>query len=322
MGDKAPNVKLLITGASGFLGRHLCAAAVGKGIPIRRAVRRSTGSGDWGMGDISGKTDWSAALKGVDTVIHLAGRVHIMQDHGNHLLAEFRRVNAEGTFNLAIQAARAGARRFIFISSSKVNGEMTLPRIPFTTNDKPAPVGPYALSKYEAEQTLQTVNGKTGLEIVIIRPPLIYGPGAKANFRKLIEAVDRGIPLPFGSIQNRRSFLSLTNLVDLIYRCVEHPKAAGATFLASDGEDVSTPELVRRIAKALGRPAKLLPVPEWLMKLGGTITGKSAEVERLCGSLQIDSSKARRVLGWTPRCSMEEELRRVAEWWKSADFAD
>lgn len=315
--------RLLVTGANGFVGRRLCLRAEEQGWVIRPTSRLKMGGENNVIGDIASNAEWSDALKGVDSVVHLAACLHQKRGSWTHELTRFRQVNVEGSRRLAETAAKMGVKRFLFLSSIKVNGEKTGDgNRPFTESDTPAPEDAYAVSKWEAENVLWEIEKKSSMEVVVIRPPLIYGPGVKANFLKLMELVDRGIPLPFGGIRNRRSLLSLTNLVDLIYRCLEHPEAAGQMFLASDGEDVSTPELARRIAKALGRPARLLPVPEWLMKLGGTITGKSAEVKRLCGSLQIDSSKARRLLGWTPPCAMNEELGRIAGWWKSADFAD
>ena len=238
-----------------------------------------------------------------------------MQDPANDPLREFRKVNVEGARRLAQAAAQVGVKRFIFLSSVKVNGEFTKKgEGPFTEADVPHPEDAYGVSKWEAEQVLRDIGQRTGLELVIIRPALVYGPGVKANFLNLIKLIERGIPLPFSGIRNQRSFLSLANLVDLIYCCVENSAASGETFLASDGDDVSTPELVRRIARALGKPARLMPVPPWLMRLGGAVSGKSKQVKRLCGSLQVDSSKVQRVLGWTPPSSMAEELARVAAW--------
>lgn len=239
----------------------------------------------------------------------------MMQDTAADPLAGFRRVNVEGTRRLAIAAAGAGVKRFVFLSSVKVNGEATHKRQRLFRETDPAhPEDPYGVSKWEPEQALREIEQQTGMEVAIIRPPLIYEPAVKANFLSLVRIIERGMLLPFGGIHYKRSLLSLTNLVDLICCCLEHPAADGETFLASDGDDVSTPELVRRIAGAVGKSARLIPVPEWVMKLGGAVTGKSTQVKRLCSSLQIDSSKVRRVLGWLPPCSMTEELARVAAW--------
>ncbi len=320
-------MKVLITGPDGFIGTKLCQIMIQNHILVYGALQQPIalpqGCESIVIGDIEKNVDWSPALENIGTLVHLAARVHVMQDTAADPLEEFRKVNVEGTRRLAEKAAEAGVGRFLFLSSVKVNGEKTEQLTgPFTESSEEKPEDPYAVSKWEAEQVLREIEARTGMEVVIIRPPLIYGPGVKANFLKLIQLVDRGIPLPFGLIKNRRSFLSLTNIADLICHCLEHPAAGGQTFLASDGEDVSTPELVRRISKALGRPARLLPVPEWLMKFGGTITGKSAQVDRLCGTLQIDSSKVRNLLGWTVPSSMEEELAKIAEWYKSTDYAD
>ncbi|MCL5406802.1 MAG: SDR family oxidoreductase [Deltaproteobacteria bacterium] len=267
------------------------------------------------VGDIGPNTDWTAAFRGVDAVVHLAARVHMMRDRAADPLVEFRRVNVEGTRRLANSAAKAGVKRFLFLSSAKVNGEWTgNGKGPFSETDCPRPEDAYGLSKWEAEQALREVERQTGIEVAIIRPPLIYGPGVKANFLNLVRLVERGLPLPLGGIRNRRSLLGLFNLADLICRCLENPAAAGETFLASDGDDVSSPELCRRIAKALDRRTRLFPVPEWMMRAVGAATGKSEELRRLCGSLQIDSSKVRRVLDWTPPSTMAEELSRVAAW--------
>jgi len=276
------------------------------------------------VGDIGPETDWRDALEEVDEVIHLAARVHVMNDDPAESLEKFREVNVEGTRRLAECATAAGAKRFIFMSSIKVNGEETNTEKRRDKNsaniskeeDDPHPVDAYGMSKWEAEKILREIETKSGMEVTILRSPLIYGPGVKANFLKLIQLVDKGIPLPFGRIQNRRSFLGLTNLVDLICCCLEHPAAAGETFMASDGEDVSTPELLNRIAYALEKPCRMLPIPKSVIMLGGALTGKSGQIKRLCGSLQIDSSKVRRVLSWSPPCTMTEELAKTIKWYR------
>jgi nucleoside-diphosphate-sugar epimerase len=316
VGKSSDKGKILITGASGFVGSRAGHVVKNKGFSVRCASRQSCGEGAVQIGNLGPQTDWSKALEGIQTLVHLAARVHVMADAAEDPPAEFRRVNVKGTRNLARQAAEAGVKRLVFLSSVKVNGERTDPGRPFTIQDVPAPQGTYAISKFEAEQSLRRVEAETGLEVVIIRPPLVYGPGVKANFLRLMQAVQKGLPLPLGEVQNKRSMVGLDNLVDLIVTCIDHPSAAGETFLTSDGEDVSTPELIRRIARALDKPARLFPAPEWLLKCVGTLTGKSVQMEQLCGSLQIDSTRTANVLGWAPPCSMEEELDRIAEWFK------
>lgn len=219
--------------------------------------------------------------------------------------------------NLARQAVDAGVKRFVFISSIKVNGEETLPGQPFCVDDDPRPADPYGISKMEAEQELRTLAQETGLEVVIVRPPLVYGPGVKANFLSMIRWVARGVPLPLGAIHNQRSFVALGNLVDFLVTCVEHPHAANQTFLVSDGEDFSTTELLKRIAAAMGRPAHLIPVPVRLLKVGLGLLGKGAIASRLCGSLQVDMSRTRELLGWTPPLTVDEGLRSAVAAYKA-----
>jgi UDP-glucose 4-epimerase len=264
------------------------------------------------IADLSPDADWRTGLAAVDTVFHLAARVHVMHDTAGDPLAEFRRVNVDGTLNLARQAAAAGVRRFVFVSSVKVNGEQTTPGRPFTADDAPAPADPYGVSKHEAELGLRRVAADTGMEVVIVRPPLVYGPGVKANFLRMMRWVQRGIPLPFGAIDNRRSLVARDNLVDLLVHCSYHPAAAGEVFLAGDGEDLSTTQLLQRIGDALDRPARLIPVPRsWLALCFGAL-GKKDLAQRLCGSLQVDIDKTRSVLGWTPPLSVPDALRRTA----------
>jgi nucleoside-diphosphate-sugar epimerase len=263
--------------------------------------------------DIDSKTDWQNALEGIDVVIHLAARVHVMKDMATDALSEFRRVNVEGTLNLARQAVEAGVQRFIFISSIKVNGEGSILGQPYTPEDQPAPVDPYGISKREAEDTLRQLASETGMAVVIIRPPLIYGPGVKANFLSMMRWLAKGVPLPLGAIHNKRSLLALDNLVDLILTCIHHPAAANETFLASDGEDLSTTELLQRMAAALGKKAWLIPVPSLFLEWGASLFGKQAIAQRLCGSLQIDMSKTRDLLDWKPPVRVDEALRRTAQ---------
>jgi nucleoside-diphosphate-sugar epimerase len=246
-----------------------------------------------------------------DVLVHLAARVHVMRDTAVDALAAFRAVNVQGTLNLARQASASGVKRFVFISSVKVNGEATHKGRPFTAEDLAAPQDAYGISKMEAEQGLRQIAAETGLEVVIIRPTLVYGPGVKANFAALMRAVQRGYPLPLGAVHNQRSLVALDNLVDFIITCITHPQAANQTFLVSDGQDLSTTELVRGMAQAAGVPARLLPVSVWALHAGASLLGKGDVVQRLCGNLQVDISKARSLLGWVPPVSLEEGLRRA-----------
>lgn len=263
------------------------------------------------VGGLTADVNWGHALAGVEVIVHLAARVHVMHDTEADPLTAFRAVNVEGTLNLARQAAAAGVKRFVFISSVKVNGESTLSGRAFTEIDVPNPQDAYGQSKHEAEQGLRQLAADTGMEVVIIRPPLVYGPGVKANFAALMRAVQRGWPLPLGAVHNRRSLVALDNLVDFIVTCVTHPQAANQTFLVSDGQDLSTTELVRGMAQAAGVPAHLLLVPVWALQAGATLLGKGDAVQRLCGNLQVDIAKARLLLGWVPPVSVEEGLRRA-----------
>jgi UDP-glucose 4-epimerase len=258
-------------------------------------------------------TDWTVALEGVSAAIHCAARVHVMQETTADPLTEFRRVNVQGTLNLARQAAAAGVRRFVFVRSIKVNGESTQPGAPFKADDAPAPLDAYGVSKMEAEQGLRELAGQTGIEVIIIRPPLVYGPGVKANFAAMMHWLKRGVPLPLGAIHNQRSLVALDNLVALLMTCLTHPAAANQTFMVSDGEDVSTTELLLRMGQAMGKPARLLPVPASWLKLAAALIGKPDVAQRLCGSLQVDISKTRELLGWVPPVSLDEGLRRAAK---------
>jgi len=300
-------VRVLVTGATGFVGKALVRDLAGRGHGAIPVVRRAAAlPHEVIVPDMNAQTDWHPALAGCDAVVHLAARVHLMHDTAQDPLALYRATNTEATLNLARQAARAGVKRFVFVSSIKVNGEGR--DTPYRETDVAAPEDAYAISKWEAEQGLQRIAQETGLEIVILRPPLVYGPGVKANFLRLMRMVQRGWPLPLGAIRNRRSLLYLGNFVDAICLCVEHPAAAGQTFLLDDGQPVSTPELVRAVARAMGRPARLLAVPVDMLEIVGTLLGKRASVARLKGSLWVDSSLIRRRLGWTPPYSMEAGL--------------
>lgn len=308
-------MKLLVTGASGLVGRALCSALVGQGVAVRAATRSAqpnvAGLDGVSLGDMTAQTNWQAALSGISIVVHLAARVHVMHDDSADPLAEFRRVNVLGTLNLAQQAAAAGVRRFVFVSTAKVNGEQTLPGQPFTEADTPNPQDAYSLSKYEAEQGLRQIASQTGMQVVIIRPPLVYGPGVKANFAALMRAVRRGWPLPLARVRNLRSLVGLGNLVDFIITCAMHHAAANQTFLVSDGQDVSTPQLVRAMAQAMQQSARLLPVPLWLLHAAAGALGKAGAMQRLCGNLQLDISKARTVLGWQPPLTVQQGLQTI-----------
>lgn len=310
---------ILVTGGSGFLGKAIVQRlALGEAfdlvVPLRAlGTELPRGVKAVKFSDIDGQSNWKEILNGVTVVVHAAARVHVMHEQAPDTLAAFRKVNVEGTLNLARQAAVAGVKRFIFISSIKVNGESTLAGRPFTANDEPAPSDPYGISKLEAEQGLRALAIATGMEIVIIRPVLVYGPGVKANFLSMMQWLYRGVPLPFGAVRNRRSLIYLDNLVDLIVTCLDHPAAANQTFLASDGEDVSTSELLRKLAKCLGTSARLLPLPVWLMSAGATMLGKQALAQRLFGSLQVDLNKNHQLLGWAPPVSLDHGLSLTAQ---------
>ena len=314
--------RIFITGATGFVGSALIdrllrdrdnvrlAAAVLAGEDVGhlpREVERVV------VEPLSETSDYEAALRQTEIVIHLAARVHVMHDTAADPLQEFRRVNTYGTERLALQAASAGVRRFVFVSTIKVHGEEA--SVPYREDSPLAPLDPYGVSKLEAEVALRRVADESGLEVVVIRPPLVYGPGVKANFRQLMNVVDSGAPLPFASVQNRRSLIFLENLVDAFACCATAPNAAGQIFLVSDGEDVSTPELIRRLASALDRSSRLWPFPSGLLRLAGAAMGKSQAVERLLGSLQVDISKIRRELGWVPPFTMEQGLEKTAKWY-------
>ena len=307
-----------MTGANGFVGSALCARLRRDGVSVRGAVRalnsKLDGSEVFAIGSLSSDTDWTEALKNVEKVVHLAARVHVMNDKSPDPLAEFRRVNVEGTSALARQAAAEGVKRFVYLSSVKVDGEFTKPGHPFTADDLPAPEDPYGVSKHEAEHLLRQISAETGMEVVIIRLPLVYGAGVKANFESMMRWLARGLPLPLAAVtENRRSLVALDNLVDLIVTCLNHPAAANQTFLVSDGEDLSTARLLKRMGAAMGNSARLFYVPPALLKLGASVLNKPGIYQRLCGSLQLDITKTRQLLDWTPPVSVDEGLRRAAE---------
>jgi len=310
----AETKSVLVTGANGFVGRPLCEELLRHGRHVTAAARSPcqlpSNVKSVIVGPIDGETNWFDVLRDVDIVIHLAARVHVMRDTVANPLEEFLRINLHGTENLARQAARAGVKRLVYVSSIKVNGERTT--LPFKESDDPNPQDPYGVSKCEAELALHRVAAETGLEIVIVRPPLVYGAGVKGNFAQLIKVLVKGIPLPLASVHNLRSFVALDNLVDLIVTCIDHPAAANQTFLAGDGEDLSTAELLRRMGKALGKPAKLFSVPTWILRTVATLLGKGDMAQRLCDSLQVDISKAFDLLGWRPPVSVDDALKKMA----------
>lgn len=306
--------RVLVTGASGFVGRAVMArlAEEGSGRAPVAGVRRAAGAfrEECALGPLEEFGTGGALPEGLDAVVHLAGRAHVLDESEADPLEVFRRVNVEGTLNVARQAADSGVRRFLFVSSVGVNGNVS--RRPFTERDVPTPQEPYAVSKYEAEQGLRELAAETGMEVVVIRPPLVYGPGAPGNFGRLLRWVQRGVPLPLGAItRNRRSLVALDNLVDLLVTCLDHPAAAGETFLVADGEDVSTAGLLRRVGDALDRPARLLPVPVGMLRAGAVALGRREMARRLLDSLQVDISHTRETLGWEPPVSLDEGLRRA-----------
>jgi UDP-glucose 4-epimerase len=308
-------MRILVTGASGFIGAALCRELLRRGHSVVGAARRARASGEGvheiAIPDIAGEFDRRALLRGIDTVVHLAAIAH----RSGGLESEVRRVNVDATARLA-EAAAGVVPRFVFLSSVKVHGEDS-GGAAYRETDALCPEDVYGRSKVEAEQALTRIAAQGGMELVLVRPPLVYGPQVKANFLRLLRWIDSGLPLPFAGVRNRRSLIYLGNLVDVIARCVEHPQALGP-FLVSDEEIVSTAELVSQAARALGRPARLVRVPLAVLRLGGTIAGRSEEVRRLTGNLVIDSSKARRVLDWRPPYSLDEGLAETARWFRSA----
>ncbi len=313
---------VLVTGANGFLGRYLCEAMSRQGWLVRGAVRSTTVLPQCvevaSVGDIDDATDWTEALRDVDVVIHLAARVHVMKDVASDPLAEFSKVNVLGTVNLAEQAVKAGAKRFVYVSSIKVNGEETVAGHVYSEADTPAPQDPYGISKWQAEQSLQGIGRETGLEVVVVRPPLVYGPGVKGNFISLLAAIDKGTPLPLAGADNARSLVFVGNLADALSACAAHPLAAGKTFLVSDGADVSTATLAEKIAASLGRKSRSFYFPPVLLRIAATLLGRSAQIDRLFGSLRVSNKKIRHELSWEPPYSLEQGLLETANWYQNS----
>jgi len=313
--------RFLVTGASGFVGRPLCKELFNRGYQVRAAMHShgqlSTNGETVIVGAIDGETKWTDALRGVDTVIHLAARVHVMKDTAADPQTEFLKVNLYGTSNLAQQAASAGVKRFVYVSSVKVNGEQTTVNCPFTESDEPDPQDPYGMSKWRAEQELQRIAKETGIEVVIVRPPLVYGPGVKGNFIRLLAAIDRGIPLPLAGANNVRSLVYVGNLVDALIACATHPAAAGQTYLVSDGDDVSTAMLVDMIALSLGRNSRAFHFPPGLLRAVAAMLGRAEQIDRLFGSLRVNDEKLHRDLAWSAPFTLEQGLFATADWYRS-----
>jgi len=310
--------RVLVTGATGFVGQVLVARLLDHAdYTVTAAVRQpdetlSSAARQVRIDGIDSQTDWGEALKDASVAIHLAARVHVMQETEIDPWAQFRAVNVQGTINLARQAALAGIRRFVYISSIKVNGELTPPGCIFSADDKGAPADPYALSKYEAEKGLLQLVSETEMEVVIIRPPLVYGPGVKANFYTMMKWLHRGVPLPLGRVHNSRSLVAVDNLADLLVTCIDHPAAANQVFLAGDGEDLSTTDLLLRMGLALKVPARLVPVPVWVLSTAAALLGKRSIAQRLCSSLKVDIHKTRDLLNWHPPVSVDLALKKTA----------
>ena len=312
-------MNILVTGANGFVGRALCAEAMVRGMQVRGGVRHRcdlpAGVEHVVVGEIDENTNWQRALNGCDAIIHLAARVHVMRESAKNPLEEFRRVNVQGSEHLARSAAASGVKRFVYVSSIKVNGEETLDGQSYAERDLPMPHDAYGTSKWGAEQALHRVAEETGLELVIVRPPVVYGAGVKGNFAQLLSVLACGIPLPLASIKNHRDLIYVGNLVDALIACATHPNAAGQTYMVSDGERVSTPDLIRNLANALGKSNLVFPFPISVMRFCAGLLGKSAALDRLTQSLQIDSSKIRKELGWQPPYTMQQGLKATADWY-------
>lgn len=317
-------MKILVTGASGFVGQAAIERLLAEGWSVRAVVRElpevavRRAEVDWcEIGEISVGTNWTEPLTHCDAVLHLAARVHVLSELENSDLDAYRRTNVAATACLASAAAATGVRRFLFLSSLKVNGEER--SRPYDESDTPAPSDPYAISKWDAEESLRRIATATGMEVVVLRPPLVYGPNVKANFLNLLKKVDAGVPLPFASISNRRSLIYVGNLVDAIALCLTAPAASGKIYLVRDGQDVSTPELVCAMANALQRPARLLPCPLSLLHLAGRVLGRGAAISRLLGSLLVDDQCIRRELHWAPPYTLDQGMRETANWFRNKE---
>lgn len=319
-------VRVLVTGAAGFVGSALLptlmldssrqiVATVRDRATSRQPMATTAGHTSIAVGDIGPATDWCAALSGVDAVVHLAARVHVMRDTAHDSWAQFQRVNVDATVNLARQAAASGTRRFVYLSSVKVNGESTPPGRPFRASDEAAPRDAYGRSKQQAELALQALASDSGMHVVSIRPPLVYGPGVRANFLRLLATIERGLPLPLGAVCNARSMVSVWNLCDLIRTAIDAPCLTASVLMVSDGEDLSTPQLIRRIAGFMGRPSRLLRLPVPVLRAVGRLAGKTDQVSRLCDSLTVDIAPTQRELQWTPPMSVDDALRATAQWY-------
>ncbi|MEZ9464528.1 UDP-glucose 4-epimerase family protein [Vibrio splendidus] len=308
-------MKILVTGSTGFVGSRVMRLAGERSWGVMPVVRKAAASQPncFIVSSIDATTDWSGAFEGVDCIVHCAARVHQINESEQDALAAYQEVNTLGTLNLARQAAKAGVKRFVFVSSIKVNGEFSEPNLPFEPNLNNTPQDPYGLSKYEAEVELAKLSEDTGLEVAIIRPPLVYGPGVKANFLSMMRLIDKGIPLPFGAIKNQRSLVYLDNLSDLILTCCEHPSAPGRTFLVSDDNDVSTTQLMRTIALSMGKSPRLIPIPMFWIQAGSSILNKQHIAQRVCGNLQIEIGLTKEILGWEPPVSFEQGIKSTVE---------
>ncbi len=315
-------MKVFVTGANGFVGRAVVETLLARGHAVRAGVRDAasragvpSGAEAVETGDITAEPPWATLLGGCEAVVHLAARVHLLRDASPDPLAEYRNANTAATHRLARGAITAGVRRLVFASTAKVLGERSRGR-PFTDDDTPAPEDHYARSKLEAENALRELAKSGAFELAILRPPLVYGPGVRANFLRLMRWIESGVPLPFARVANRRSLIYVGNLADVIAACVVHPGAAGRTFLASDHEDVSTPELARRIGRALGKPARLLPVPDWLLRIAGAAAGHAAEIDRLLSDFVVDTCGLRESLAWKPPFTMSQGLDATSAWYR------
>ncbi|EAQ53095.1 MULTISPECIES: SDR family oxidoreductase [Vibrio] len=308
-------MRIVVTGSTGFVGSRVVELARERDWAVTPVVRKQIGplTNSLVVPSIGASTDWSGSFEGVDCVVHCAARVHQMNEVEQDAVIAYRDINTLGTLNLAKQAADAGVKRFVFVSSIKVNGEFSEPNLPFGPNLNNTPQDPYSLSKYEAEVEVAKLSKDTGLEVVIIRPPLVYGPGVKANFLSMMRLIDKGIPLPFGAIKNRRSLVYLDNLSSLILVCCEHPLAPGHTFLASDDHDVSTTQLMRTIALSMGKTPRLIPVPMSWIELSASVLKKQQVAQRVCGNLQVDICLTKEILGWTPPVTFKQGIKRTVE---------